>query len=430
MDHEPQVDRLSPQRRRTLIGEVLGRVFAVLACLVLVISAYAFWTITSERQLYYLFSADFRLFLTASALVLGATLVLMAWRPLRGALPAWIAGIGGGGVAMGLFLLGLNTAVGRFLLADFAGPGETQDRLYQSAARAGSANALYMVGVDRLADQGRDVTDGVGTLEQAADLGEVRALGLLVALYGGVSYEGRAVPTDISKACLLYVRLKAAQPGQLHYVLGERIAEAVEDVATRNGFKPDAIFAQPTRETCEAAGQTPASVEVPRLAPEAKRPQPDPISMTRAPAQVMQRPPSQIPLSIQTPQPPKPPPPPPLPPPLPPPQPPVPPPSACFRAGEVQSARFSSPPSPAYPSSAFQQGVSGRVVLRCRVGSGGRLTNCSVVSETPSGWGFGSFALSSAEQARVVRDMDRRQYGCPATEVRFVVEFRDIPPPR
>ncbi|WP_271143740.1 TonB family protein [Brevundimonas sp. NIBR10] len=50
-----------------------------------------------------------------------------------------------------------------------------------------------------------------------------------------------------------------------------------------------------------------------------------------------------------------------------------------------------------YPAAARAEGVSGEVVLRCRTNSMGEMTNCRIMSETPSGHGFGSVALHLSE---------------------------------
>ncbi len=53
-----------------------------------------------------------------------------------------------------------------------------------------------------------------------------------------------------------------------------------------------------------------------------------------------------------------------------------------------------------FPRRALDEGQSGSVTLDCVIGGNGRL-NCSVASENPSGYGFGSAALSIAQQTRV-----------------------------
>jgi len=49
-----------------------------------------------------------------------------------------------------------------------------------------------------------------------------------------------------------------------------------------------------------------------------------------------------------------------------------------------------------YPDLAQRVGLGGRATLRCTVDSSGRLTNCSIVSEAPDGYGFGAAALKLA----------------------------------
>lgn len=46
-----------------------------------------------------------------------------------------------------------------------------------------------------------------------------------------------------------------------------------------------------------------------------------------------------------------------------------------------------------YPRGARRDGISGRVVIRCRVNSEGRLERCEIASETPSGLGFAEAAI-------------------------------------
>ena len=50
----------------------------------------------------------------------------------------------------------------------------------------------------------------------------------------------------------------------------------------------------------------------------------------------------------------------------------------------------------AYPTRAAQAGISGAVQMRCSASEAGALQNCAVVSESPSGQGFGAAALSLA----------------------------------
>jgi TonB family protein len=46
-----------------------------------------------------------------------------------------------------------------------------------------------------------------------------------------------------------------------------------------------------------------------------------------------------------------------------------------------------------YPSKAKDQGIQGRVVVRCVVGDDGQMTDCVVVEERPPGYGFGDATL-------------------------------------
>lgn len=49
-----------------------------------------------------------------------------------------------------------------------------------------------------------------------------------------------------------------------------------------------------------------------------------------------------------------------------------------------------------YPDEAIDNSVSGRAAIKCQVTLYGRLTNCSLVSESPAGMGFGEAALRMA----------------------------------
>ena len=58
-----------------------------------------------------------------------------------------------------------------------------------------------------------------------------------------------------------------------------------------------------------------------------------------------------------------------------------------------------------YPNRALDQGRSGRVVLDCVASARGAL-DCSVVEESPPGWGFGDAALGIARQARIAPEAE------------------------
>jgi periplasmic protein TonB len=53
-----------------------------------------------------------------------------------------------------------------------------------------------------------------------------------------------------------------------------------------------------------------------------------------------------------------------------------------------------------FPDRALDDSQSGRVTLDCTIGGGGRL-DCSVVSESPTGYGFGRAAMNISRQVRV-----------------------------
>jgi len=55
----------------------------------------------------------------------------------------------------------------------------------------------------------------------------------------------------------------------------------------------------------------------------------------------------------------------------------------------------------AYPDRAWSRRASGNAVLNCQVTAKGRLTDCLPKSENPSGYGFGSAALSLASKFEV-----------------------------
>ncbi|NBB64869.1 TonB family protein, partial [Pseudomonas sp. ODNR1LW] len=82
-----------------------------------------------------------------------------------------------------------------------------------------------------------------------------------------------------------------------------------------------------------------------------------------------------------------------------PPPPPAPP--APVRPPVITSVNWSRQPRPEFPERAQERGIEeGTVVLSCTVQPNGSATNCSIVSETPTGAGFGREALSSMRSAR------------------------------
>jgi protein TonB len=54
-----------------------------------------------------------------------------------------------------------------------------------------------------------------------------------------------------------------------------------------------------------------------------------------------------------------------------------------------------------FPRLALARSVGGQVDMRCRVQSSGALSHCDVLSESPTGWGFGSAAQQLAPKYRV-----------------------------
>ncbi|WP_396593179.1 M56 family metallopeptidase [Brevundimonas sp. R86498] len=86
---------------------------------------------------------------------------------------------------------------------------------------------------------------------------------------------------------------------------------------------------------------------------------------------------------------------------------PVPAPVAAQTAVPAPAAVITNPawaerPTPNWPAEALEAGVNnGVVALSCGVESGGTLTDCQIVSETPTGAGFGAEALRAAARARL-----------------------------
>jgi len=104
-----------------------------------------------------------------------------------------------------------------------------------------------------------------------------------------------------------------------------------------------------------------------------------------------------------------------------PPPPPAPP--APVRPSTITSVSWSRQPRPEFPARAQERGIEeGTVVLLCSVQANGSATNCSIVSETPAGAGFGREALSSMRSARFSPGtVDGVAQG---GQARFTVRFR------
>lgn len=75
-------------------------------------------------------------------------------------------------------------------------------------------------------------------------------------------------------------------------------------------------------------------------------------------------------------------------------------------------------PQPNFPEQARANG--GRVELVCVVAAAGRVNNCEVLSEQPSGQGFGRAAIASMRQARIVVDPSGPQ---PGARIKATISF-------
>ena len=103
--------------------------------------------------------------------------------------------------------------------------------------------------------------------------------------------------------------------------------------------------------------------------------------------------------------------PPPPPAPAPPPRPPV-----------ITNPSWSSRPAGEFPERALSRGIeSGVVQLECTVNANGSVSGCTILSESPSGSGFGQAAISGARRARLTpRSVDGVAVG---GRVRFTTRF-------
>jgi tetratricopeptide (TPR) repeat protein len=72
------------------------------------------------------------------------------------------------------------------------------------------------------------------------------------------------------------------------------------------------------------------------------------------------------------------------------------------------------------PDKAYRNGVDGKATLRCRESPTGELSDCSVVSESPTGFNFGDASLKLVKRGALNQP---RQAGEAAREVRFDVPF-------
>ena len=78
----------------------------------------------------------------------------------------------------------------------------------------------------------------------------------------------------------------------------------------------------------------------------------------------------------------------------------------------------------AYPDRALERGLSGSVALSCMVEANGRVSGCSVNSETPSGAGFGR----AAQQLSRYFQINPRTVDGAAEGSRVVINLRFVPP--
>jgi TonB family protein len=75
----------------------------------------------------------------------------------------------------------------------------------------------------------------------------------------------------------------------------------------------------------------------------------------------------------------------------------------------------------AYPAEAAQSGISGDVKMRCSASAAGLLQNCAIISETPTGQGFGAAALSLASGMELKPTTDN---GKPVAGMSFIVPVK------
>jgi len=79
-----------------------------------------------------------------------------------------------------------------------------------------------------------------------------------------------------------------------------------------------------------------------------------------------------------------------------------------------------------YPETARRRGIAGKVVIECKVLPSGELTDCKVLSETPTGYQFGEKAL----QLSVYFRLRKSEVPCPDNVcgiVRIPVKYNVAP---
>jgi hypothetical protein len=79
--------------------------------------------------------------------------------------------------------------------------------------------------------------------------------------------------------------------------------------------------------------------------------------------------------------------------------------AACDPVAVVDSENWSGPRTTdatnIWPMEAFDEGVQGYGLLRCRAGAGGEALDCQIVKEQPAGWGFGAAALRASQNLSI-----------------------------
>ena len=90
---------------------------------------------------------------------------------------------------------------------------------------------------------------------------------------------------------------------------------------------------------------------------------------------------------------------------------------------EITRVTWAQHPMPMYPAAAAANGVdSGTAVLSCVVEADGRASDCTVLSESPEGQGFGDAALASMERAKFSPTL--METATAGARARFTIRFR------
>lgn len=77
-----------------------------------------------------------------------------------------------------------------------------------------------------------------------------------------------------------------------------------------------------------------------------------------------------------------------------------------------------------YPDRALERERTGRATVRCGVNATGRLVSCSVVSEDPSGWGFGEASVRAAQREFRVRPQLENGQPTDGGNITFTISWR------